>query len=114
MGEVAEAGEGAGAERAECGGVLPGAGVVRSAILHLGKAATRGGRRARSASRSAHEVRGSATGSGRVGARRERRGMRVRPVRCAASVSRAAGDVRVEILLKNRRSLRVGPGLTRS
>ena len=28
----------------------------------------------------------------------------------AASVSRAAGDVRVEILLKNGRSLRVGPG----
>ncbi len=27
-----------------------------------------------------------------------------------ASVSRAAGDVRVEILLKNGRSLRVGPG----
>ena len=28
----------------------------------------------------------------------------------AASVSRAAGDVRVDILLKNGRSLRVGPG----
>ena len=31
-----------------------------------------------------------------------------------ASVSRAGGDVRVEILLKNGRSLRAGPGLTRS
>ena len=28
----------------------------------------------------------------------------------AASVSRAAGDARVEVLLKNGRSLRVGPG----
>ena len=39
--------------------------------------------------------------------RRERRGRRATG---AAGVSRAAGDARVAILLKNGRSLRVGPG----
>jgi hypothetical protein len=40
-------------------------------------------------------------GTGPAGAAREAR---------AAGVSRAAGDARVEILLKNGRSLRMGPG----
>ena len=103
---MAEAGKRAGAERAECGGVLPGARVVRAVLLRLEEAAARGGRRARCGWRSAREVRGSASGSGAGGGRRERRGMRG----CGASVSRAAGDARVEVLLKNGRSLRVGPG----
>ena len=95
VGEVAEAGERAGAERAECGGVLPGARVVRAALFRVEETAARGCR---------SEVRGSETGPGRVGA-----GGAAREPR-APSVLRPAGDSRVEVLLKNGRSLRVGPG----
>jgi len=41
--EVAEADLRAGAERAECGGVLPGAAVVRAALLLVEEAAAGGG-----------------------------------------------------------------------
>ena len=41
--EVAEADLRAGAERAECGGVLPGASVVRAALLLVEEAAAGGG-----------------------------------------------------------------------
>ena len=53
---------------------------------------------------SAGEIRGSETGAGRAGS-----GERAAGCGCGR-VSRAAGDGRVEILLKNGRSLRVGPG----
>ena len=107
---MAEAGKRAGAERADGGGVLPGAGVVCAVLLRLEEAAARGGRRARGGGRAAHEVRGSATGSGRVGAGGSGAGCGCGRVVGGASVSRAAGDARVEVLLKNGRSLRVGPG----
>ena len=51
-------------------------------------------------------------GTGPAGAAREARATGV--VCGGAGVSRAAGDARVAILLQNGRSLRVGPGLTRS
>ena len=53
------------------------------------------------------EVQVAPGGWGQAGEARDERAAGV--VR-GASVSRAAGDVRVEVLLKNGRSLRVGPG----
>ena len=100
VGEVAEVSQRAGAERAECGGVLPGAGVVRAALFRMEKTVARGGAGGRLGAKFV-EVQGVPSGWGQAGATREP---------SAASVSRAAGDARVEVLLKNGRSLWVGPG----
>jgi hypothetical protein len=115
VGEVAEAGKRAGAEWADSGGVLPGARVVRAVLLRLEKAAARGGYRARCGWRPAHEVRGSATGSGGVGRSRDGAGGSGAECGCGGcgawgQLARSSGAARVEILLKNGRSLRVGPG----
>ena len=73
----------AGAERAECGGVLPGAPVVRVAFLLVEEAA-----------------------GGAVGAEKF-----VEVKLAAAAPTLGAGeDRRVEVVLRNGRSLRVGPG----
>jgi hypothetical protein len=61
VGEVAEAGIGAGGERAECGGVLPRARGMRSAVLRVEKAIARGWGGA---------VCGSEDGSSRAGGQR--------------------------------------------
>src|SRR5579883_2350303 len=79
--EVAEAGCRAGAERAECGGVLPGASVVRAALLLVEEAAAGGGlasehaqwRRSGEAWRR-RQVRGSAAGPPRRAGRERVRG----------------------------------------
>ncbi len=81
--EVAGVGFRAGAERAECGGVLPGAKVVRTAFLLVEESA-------------AGECRGEIPGSEAGG---------------SGSGIRQVGDARVEVLLKNGRSLRVGRGV---
>ena len=68
VGEVAEVSPRAGAERADGGGVLSGARVVRAALFRLEETVARGGWRPRGGSHAPRGVCGSASGSGRVGA----------------------------------------------
>src|ERR1039457_6411997 len=68
VGEVAEVSRRTGAKRAECGGVLPGEGVVRTALFRMEKTIARGGWRAHGAAHAPWGVCGSPRSSGGVGA----------------------------------------------
>ena len=91
----------AGAKRAKCGGVLPGARVGQVAFLVVEEAAGRD---------AAHEIRGSETDPGRAGGRGGGAGSRAEVLARPAADPPPTGEGRVEVVLRNGRSLWVGPG----